>query len=401
MQRFACRVGGGGLEFCFLSRRMPPAQYQAIQDMPTYEYHCEKCEKNFEVFQSMRDATFTECPREHCQMKKWGHGKVKRLLGTGAGLIFKGSGFYITDYRSKSYQEAAKKDVPASSTSTSEKSSGKKEGTAADPGEASREQKEKRRMMQATEEIILVCPECRRENEAERIYCHDCGARLDRSKVAKLKAHEEDPKETQKRVKAMLDGRRAKRKQLFFLSAKMILGAYLVAGLIQIFRPPDLPPRASTSVAELPPQINLDLENATMDPRGAVLPYSEDQINAYLSYALKSKQTALSQYLKFERLALRFEEGTVKVTMERSLYGYSIFTTGVYAVSLENGNVRFQTRGGEIGRLQVHPKLMQFGDILFADLRTALERERKMIGKLSAIELHPKQVVFVAKQAQK
>ncbi len=61
----------------------------------------------------MRDQSFTECPEQHCQMKKWGHGKVKRLLGTGAGLIFKGSGFYITDYRSNNYKEGAKKDTPA------------------------------------------------------------------------------------------------------------------------------------------------------------------------------------------------------------------------------------------------------------------------------------------------
>ncbi|MGZ4982542.1 MAG: FmdB family zinc ribbon protein [Chthoniobacterales bacterium] len=104
--------------------------------MPTYEYHCEKCAKNFDVFQSMRDAAFTECPKEHCQMQKWGHGKVKRLLGTGAGLIFKGSGFYITDYRSKSYQDAAKKDAPASVSSGSEKSAAKKESDAASPSKS-------------------------------------------------------------------------------------------------------------------------------------------------------------------------------------------------------------------------------------------------------------------------
>jgi putative FmdB family regulatory protein len=85
--------------------------------MPTYEYSCEKCGKTFEVSQSMRDPPFRECPKEVCRQKKWGHGKVKRLLGSGAGLIFKGSGFYITDYRSKSYQEGAKKDAPAPATS--------------------------------------------------------------------------------------------------------------------------------------------------------------------------------------------------------------------------------------------------------------------------------------------
>ena len=80
--------------------------------MPTYEYSCEKCGGTFELVQSMRDAPLKECAKELCRQKKWGHGKVKRLIGTGAGLIFKGSGFYITDYRSDSYREAAKKDAP-------------------------------------------------------------------------------------------------------------------------------------------------------------------------------------------------------------------------------------------------------------------------------------------------
>ena len=78
--------------------------------MPTYEYACARCKKQFECYQSMKDDAFTTCPKEHCRMKKWGKGKVTRLLGGGAGLIFKGSGFYITDYRSEGYKSAAKKD---------------------------------------------------------------------------------------------------------------------------------------------------------------------------------------------------------------------------------------------------------------------------------------------------
>ena len=102
--------------------------------MPTYEYSCEKCGKNFDAFQSMRDEAFTECPQEKCQIEEWGRGKVKRLLGTGAGLIFKGSGFYITDYRSNNYKEGAKKDAPPATASTgSEKSSGSKEGGGTTP----------------------------------------------------------------------------------------------------------------------------------------------------------------------------------------------------------------------------------------------------------------------------
>jgi putative FmdB family regulatory protein len=70
--------------------------------MPTYEYECQKCHHRFELFQSIKDAPKKTCPK--C------HGRVKRLMGTGAGLIFKGSGFYSTDYRKPGYSEAAKKD---------------------------------------------------------------------------------------------------------------------------------------------------------------------------------------------------------------------------------------------------------------------------------------------------
>lgn len=75
--------------------------------MPTYDYQCQKCGHRFEVFQSMKDERLTDCPLETCD------GNVKRLLGTGAGIIFKGSGFYETDYRSDSYKKAATADKPS------------------------------------------------------------------------------------------------------------------------------------------------------------------------------------------------------------------------------------------------------------------------------------------------
>ncbi|MBV9464007.1 MAG: zinc ribbon domain-containing protein [Verrucomicrobiae bacterium] len=83
--------------------------------MPTYQYECRKCKKGFELYQSIKDDAIKTCPKDRCRMKRWGKGQVKRLMGTGAGLIFKGSGFYITDYRSDSYKAAAKKDAEAAS----------------------------------------------------------------------------------------------------------------------------------------------------------------------------------------------------------------------------------------------------------------------------------------------
>ena len=90
--------------------------------MPTYEYACEKCGHQFETVQSIADKSLTICPKELCHLKHWGKGKVKRRISAGGGLIFKGSGFYITDYRSDKYKEAAKKDVaPAASSSSDSK----------------------------------------------------------------------------------------------------------------------------------------------------------------------------------------------------------------------------------------------------------------------------------------
>ncbi len=78
--------------------------------MPTYEYVCEKCGHTFEQFQSISARPLEVCPENTCAQKRWGKGRVKRAISGGAGLLFKGSGFYITDYRSEKYKEAAKKD---------------------------------------------------------------------------------------------------------------------------------------------------------------------------------------------------------------------------------------------------------------------------------------------------
>ena len=90
--------------------------------MPTYEYECRKCGDHFELFQNIKDE-----PRKRCSKCR---GKVVRLLGTGAGLIFKGSGFYTTDYRSESYKNAAKKDAPSSPAEKSSAPKPAKESTA-------------------------------------------------------------------------------------------------------------------------------------------------------------------------------------------------------------------------------------------------------------------------------
>ena len=88
--------------------------------MPTYEYICAKCGQEFDKVQSIKENALTVCPRDVCPKKRWGKGKVKRRIGTGGGLIFKGSGFYSTDYRSENYKAGAKKETAAASPPAAE-----------------------------------------------------------------------------------------------------------------------------------------------------------------------------------------------------------------------------------------------------------------------------------------
>ncbi|XZE43025.1 FmdB family zinc ribbon protein [Pirellulaceae bacterium SH467] len=96
--------------------------------MPTYDYECDACQHKFELYQSISAEPEKTCPE--CKKKK-----LRRLIGTGGAVMFKGSGFYQTDYRSDSYKKSAASDSKSSSSDSSSGSSGSKsEGSKADSG---------------------------------------------------------------------------------------------------------------------------------------------------------------------------------------------------------------------------------------------------------------------------
>ncbi len=91
--------------------------------MPTYEYECDSCDHRFEAFQSITAAPLQKCPG--CGRKQ-----VRRLISGGAGFLFKGSGFYTTDYRNEGYKQAAKKEKEQTEGKSESKSSKKSESKA-------------------------------------------------------------------------------------------------------------------------------------------------------------------------------------------------------------------------------------------------------------------------------
>src|SRR5258708_9351566 len=91
--------------------------------MPTYEYQCDACEHNFDEFQSINDKPLKKCP-------KCGKNKLRRFFGAGGAILFKGSGFYQTDYRSESYKAAAKAEQEGSKPASDKSSAGDTTGSA-------------------------------------------------------------------------------------------------------------------------------------------------------------------------------------------------------------------------------------------------------------------------------
>jgi putative FmdB family regulatory protein len=129
--------------------------------MPTYEYQCTACGHAFEKFQSIKSAPIKKCP--NC-----GKSKVKRLIGMGAGLLFKGSGFYITDYRGDSYNKAAKADV-APTTSDAKPSAGDAPATPAAPkGDAKAEVKSEAKSAPKSEPKAAPTPEPKASRSAKK-----------------------------------------------------------------------------------------------------------------------------------------------------------------------------------------------------------------------------------------
>ena len=97
--------------------------------MPTYDYECDACRHKFEHFQSITDAKLVKCPK--CKKKK-----LRRLIGAGAAIVFKGTGFYQTDYRSDTYKNRAEADKSSSEAKPEGKSEGKSESKAEAKSEA-------------------------------------------------------------------------------------------------------------------------------------------------------------------------------------------------------------------------------------------------------------------------
>lgn len=239
----------------------------------------------------------------------------------------------------------------------------------------------------------ILCSECRHENEQERIYCHECGMRLDRSAVRVKKEPIDD---TRKRVKRMFNPRGVRIKALCLTIIRLITAAGITAVLVEIFLPPNVPPPPKNAV--IMSSLRIVLENMAIKHQPDQRVLSEGETNAFLASSVRAKRLSLDKpFLAFNRLLVAFHEKRCVVTTERAVSGYwPVYTTCIIVPELKDGQLSAKIEAGWIGRLPIHPKIAKFMGILYGDVWSALDRDVKLLTKLGTFELHEKNVILTA-----
>lgn len=250
--------------------------------------------------------------------------------------------------------------------------------------------------------IKLVCKQCGYENEGERIYCHSCGAKLDRTVLPTEKKGEEPLEETRRRVKRMTNPQRGFFAGWYKTLLATAVWAALAAGIFEASQPPDgVPPMPKKGDFADAPPIALKLEEISQQPAAQRLIMSAEIINNYLRNTVKSgpDQGMLGDTVKFERAFVNLREGACRITSQQTAFDYPLYASADYQLAIQNKKLVATSVGGSIGRLPLHPLLMQYSDLLFQKLWDALSREHKLLDGMGSIVVHKDQIVIISKGA--
>lgn len=248
----------------------------------------------------------------------------------------------------------------------------------------------------------LTCSDCNYVNEGERVYCHNCGKKLDRSLLPVDETVTETPEKARKRVLKMTNPSVGIVRGLIRPLLNSLAWAAVIAAMIQSTRPPDnVPPLPKKGeITDVPP-IAMALEQASASPTATRVGIPEPTINAYLQRNIGTKQKeGESTMVRFVRAFVTTGDGVLRITSEQSLFDFSLYASTIYKLAIESNKLQATNMGGSVGRLPVHPLIMTYADAVFGKLWTALNREHKILDGMQKIEVSKGAVTVVTKPAK-
>ncbi len=248
----------------------------------------------------------------------------------------------------------------------------------------------------------LPCSQCNYVNEPERVYCHNCGAKLDRSVLPKEEQiRRESPDKARKRIQRMTNPKAnvALREAKAF--AQVMIWSILVAVIIQAVRPPDGLPSVQKNA--LPRLISSDISDALEAPQPRTITLTEPEINTYLKSSIHEAKDAnfLASVIEFERAYVHLTPGVCNIGMEKNLWGLPLFFSTAYKLDVVNGAFVATNIGGSFGRLPIHPALMSGFSYAFQGLWNAFHRDQENMKKMQSVIVEQGRITLVTKGAGK
>ncbi|HEY3900370.1 MAG TPA: zinc ribbon domain-containing protein [Chthoniobacter sp.] len=252
----------------------------------------------------------------------------------------------------------------------------------------------------------IPCEQCGYSNEPERVYCHNCGSKLDRSLLPKAESKAvEHPEKVRKRVEKMTNPRAGwfwhEVKTLF----KVVFFSALLAAAVDFGWPPEDLPDTSKKPDEIR-LVSSDMMEALGSPTPARVSFSDADINQYLKQKMNKPQDTMIPGVQLAQAYVACKPGVLHIFEEFSAFGLPTYARIDFKLTVKDGKFTTNIVGAAFGRLSIDPQLMQYAgaqqtvDYPFGTLWTTLQRERKQMDKIQSITVGDGRIDLVSKGAE-
>ncbi len=242
----------------------------------------------------------------------------------------------------------------------------------------------------------LPCEQCGYNNEPERVYCHNCGSKLDRSLLPKAaEKPQEDAQKAKKRIERMTNPRSNVIGREFKALVKVAFFSALIAALFLAFQKPDDMPELKKG--EMMRLVSSDMMEALGSPTPARVSFTDNDINGYLKQPLNKPKDTMVPGVQVVHAYVKCLPGVLRIYSEQSAFGFPTYSRIDFKLEVKDGKFMATVVGGAFGKLSIDPQLMQYADYAFGTLWDSLQRERKQMDKMLSVTVYEGRIDLVTK----